>query len=297
MLKGIDVSSFQGDINFQKVKADGIDFVIIYGGMGRLASQKSTYFEKNYQNARSAGLKIGAYWYSYAKSAAEAELEAKACIAAIGNKEYDLPIFLDMEESSQFALGQNTCSAIVKTFCDYLIQKGIRAGLYISYSPLMSHIRSDVRNAYPMWVAQYWNKCQYDGAAIWQYSDKGEVNGISTYVDMNYLYDQSLLKSSSQTSGTTSKSAQKSIDELAFEVLEGKWGNGNDRKRALIKANYNYWKVQQRVNEILTRKSIDTIAKEVIDGKWSNSDERKRRLTLAGYDYAAVQKRVNELVK
>lgn len=85
MLKGIDVSSFQGDINFQKVKADGIDFVIIYGGMGRLASQKSTYFEKNYQNARSAGLKIGAYWYSYAKSAAEAELEAKACIAAIGS--------------------------------------------------------------------------------------------------------------------------------------------------------------------------------------------------------------------
>ncbi len=100
-----------------------------------------------------------------------------------------------------------------------------------------------------------------------------------------------------QTSGKTSKSAQKSIDELAFEVLEEKWGNGNDRKRALIKANYNYWKVQQRVNEILTRESVDTIAKEVINGKWSNGDERKRRLALAGYDYSAVQKRVNELVK
>lgn len=94
----------------------------------------------------------------------------------------------------------------------------------------------------------------------------------------------------------------KSIDEIADEVLAGKWGNGDARKQALIKAGYDYTAVQSKVNEKLTgtktqsKKSIDEIAREVIAGKWGNGNARKKALVNAGYDYKAVQKRVNELI-
>jgi N-acetylmuramoyl-L-alanine amidase CwlA len=93
----------------------------------------------------------------------------------------------------------------------------------------------------------------------------------------------------------------KSVDELAKEVLEGKWGNGSERKQRLTAAGYNYTAVQAKVNQLLygkkpAKKSIDELAREVIAGKWGNGAERKKRLTAAGYDYKAVQKRVNELL-
>lgn len=93
----------------------------------------------------------------------------------------------------------------------------------------------------------------------------------------------------------------KSIDEVAREVIAGKWGDGHIRADKLTQAGYDYRTVQARVNEILNPqpqlKSIDEIAKEVIAGKWGNNPERKRRLESAGYDYNAVQKRVNQLMK
>lgn len=93
----------------------------------------------------------------------------------------------------------------------------------------------------------------------------------------------------------------KSIDEVAREVIDGKWGDGHIRADKLTQAGYDYNTVQARVNEILSPqpqlKSIDEIAKEVIAGKWGNNPERKRRLESAGYDYNAVQKRVNQLMK
>lgn len=95
----------------------------------------------------------------------------------------------------------------------------------------------------------------------------------------------------------------KTIDELAREVINGKWGNGEARKAALTAAGYDYAAVQARVNEILKgqtsapKKTVDELAKEVIDGKWGNGEERKKKLTEAGYDYSAVQARVNEILK
>lgn len=96
--------------------------------------------------------------------------------------------------------------------------------------------------------------------------------------------------------------AKKSIDEIAKEVIAGKWGAGADRKKRLTAAGYNYDTVQTRVNELMSakkpaKKSIDEIAREVIQGKWGAGADRKKRLTAAGYDYAAVQKRVNEMLK
>ena len=97
------------------------------------------------------------------------------------------------------------------------------------------------------------------------------------------------------------KEATKSVHEVAEEVLQGKWGNGSDRKKRLEAAGYSYTAVQAEVNNILygkkpQLKSTDEIAKEVIAGKWGNGAERKKKLEAAGYDYKTIQKRVNELV-
>ncbi|MCM1224001.1 MAG: CHAP domain-containing protein [Lachnospiraceae bacterium] len=91
---------------------------------------------------------------------------------------------------------------------------------------------------------------------------------------------------------------KKSVDEVAKEVIAGKWGNGDARKTALTKAGYNYSDVQNRVNALVSssKKSVDAVAREVIQGKWGVGEDRKNRLTKAGYDYSAVQRRVNELM-
>ena len=89
------------------------------------------------------------------------------------------------------------------------------------------------------------------------------------------------------------------IEELAKEVIQGKWGNGQERKDKLTEAGYDYSEVQGKVNELLdsAKKDIEEVAKEVIRGKWGNGQERKDKLTAAGYDYSAVQAKVNELLK
>lgn len=96
--------------------------------------------------------------------------------------------------------------------------------------------------------------------------------------------------------------AKKTIEEIAKEVIAGKWGNGSARKDAIVKAGYDYDAVQTKVNEILkpktpAKKSVDEIAREVIAGKWGNGATRKARLIRAGYDYNAVQRRVNALLR
>lgn len=105
--KGIDVSVWQGDIDFAKVKANGIDFVIIRAGYGKLTSQKDKYFEQNYSRAKAAGLHVGAYWYSYAQSADDAKKEAQTCISVLKGKQFDYPVYFDIEEKSQLNKGKD----------------------------------------------------------------------------------------------------------------------------------------------------------------------------------------------
>ena len=96
----------------------------------------------------------------------------------------------------------------------------------------------------------------------------------------------------------TNTSKKKSINEIAREVIDGKWGSGEDRKKKLEKAGYNYRDVQNEVNKLVkNKKSIKEIAKEVVDGKWGNGDTRKKKLEQAGYNYKEVQEMVNKLYK
>ena len=98
MKNGIDVSAWQGDINWAKVKASGVEFAILRAGIGREASQIDKYFEKNYREARAQGIPVGVYWYSYANSVERVLQEAKACLTVLANRELDLPVFYDIED-------------------------------------------------------------------------------------------------------------------------------------------------------------------------------------------------------
>lgn len=115
-------------------------------------------------------------------------------------------------------------------------------------------------------------------------------------------YDYSLIQAKvNELMGTSTPVPSKSIDELAREVIQGKWGNGEERKNRLISAGYDYSAVQAKVNELMggikSTKSVDQLAHEVIYGYWGNGQDRKNRLTAAGYDYNIIQARVNELLK
>ena len=94
-LKGIDVSEWQDTIDWRKVAKDGVQFAVIHAGYGRELSQKDKYFERNYAGARAAGIKVGAFWYSYADSVARAEQEARTCLKVLDGKHLDLPVFFD----------------------------------------------------------------------------------------------------------------------------------------------------------------------------------------------------------
>lgn len=279
MKKGIDVSTWQGDVDYGKVKKDGIEFVIMRAGFGREPDQVDNCFEKNYKNAKAAGLKVGAYWYSYAVSVNDARLEADACMQVLKGKTFDLPIFYDIEERFQFAKGKSFCSQIAIAFCDKLKSSGLRPGLYMSLSPLCSYITDEVQKAYPLWIAQYNNVCQYDGNyAIWQYSDKGKVSGVDGNVDMNYLHDEHILKNN----GSATKN--KTVDQIAKEVIGGKWGNGDERKRRLTAASYDYYAVQKRVNEIMQQPKPMFREHSIVKVKSGAKDYSGRKLANFVYD-------------
>lgn len=185
-MKGIDVSVHNGNIDWNKVKANGIDFAILRAGYGRELSQKDTRFEENYRNAKAAGILVGAYWYSYATSEDEARIEADVFLSVIKGKKFEFPVYFDVEEKKQFDLGKEKVSAIMRAFLEKVESAGYFVGLYGSASSLTTHTADDIKSRYTIWLAHWVEKTNYNGAyALWQYSDKGSVPGINDNVDLD----------------------------------------------------------------------------------------------------------------
>ncbi len=188
-MKGIDVSVHNGNIDWQKVKNAGIDFAILRAGFGRLASQKDEHFEQNYSGAKAAGIPIGACWYSYAMSEDEARLEADVFLSIIKGKQFEFPVYYDVEEKKQFALGKEKVSAIMRAFLERVEAAGYFVGLYGSASSLTTHTADDIKSRYTIWLAHWVDKTSYSGAyGIWQHSEKGRVDGINGNVDLDIGY-------------------------------------------------------------------------------------------------------------
>jgi GH25 family lysozyme M1 (1,4-beta-N-acetylmuramidase) len=188
--KLIDVSKHNGDIDWAKVKADGIDGVIIRAGYGKMIKQKDPCFEKNYAGAMAAGLLVGAYWYSYATSAAAGEAEAQTFLEAIEGKKFELPVYLDIEDKCQTKLSKEICTSIVTAFGDVMEKAGYFFGVYSFDSFFATNLDASVQEKYSIWAARVENTKptsakKYD---MWQYSWKGNVDGILGNVDMDIAY-------------------------------------------------------------------------------------------------------------
>lgn len=190
--KCIDISEWNGDINFNKVRNTGVTCVIIRAGYGKDPNQEDNKFQEYYRQAKSAGLNVGAYWYSYATSVDAAKAEVKNCMKTIGGKEFDLPVFLDVEEYRQAILPKRTLTDIIKTFCNGMRDNGFDSGLYSAKSMLMDSAYPDeLSNKYLIWLAMpntyYSDLPSY--VDLWQYSWNGKVDGIRNDVDLNYIYN------------------------------------------------------------------------------------------------------------
>ena len=186
VMAGIDVSGWNGVINFENV-AKTKQFVIIKAGFSR--SKVDTY-ETNYKNAKAAGLHVGAYWYSTATSVDDAEREAQAAIKALDGKQFDMPIYYDVEEQATFNCGKDLVDKIVNAFCTALEDAGYFVGVYMARWWAENYLSEQTRERYTMWIADWTDKCRYSGDyGVWQYGTttvqgvNGQVDGDTCYID------------------------------------------------------------------------------------------------------------------
>lgn len=235
-LKGIDVSEWQGTIDWRKVAKDGVQFAVIHAGYGRELSQKDKYFERNYAGARAAGIKVGAFWYSYADSVARAEQEARTCLKVLDGKHLDLPVFFDQEyEPGILKLSTKTRTDIVLKFLETIKAAGRPCGLYSSTDFITTKLQANRLTAYPLWLAEYGSKLHYTGKVwAWQYTSKGRVAGIRGNVDCNHGYfaqpqtgNTNLLRKGDR--GDDVKLLQHRLNLLGWQLTEdGIWGVQTD---------------------------------------------------------------------
>lgn len=187
---GIDVSKHQGVIDWKKVKADGVQFAILRAGYGRELSQKDVQFENNYKGCKDNDIPCGVYWYSYAMTVEEVKKEAQVCLEVIKGKQFEYPIYFDIEEKKQLELGKAACTELAKAFLETVEKAGYWVGIYSSKSHLETYISEEVRERYAVWVAHYnVDRTTYKGQfGMWQKSSTGKVDGIKGNVDQNECY-------------------------------------------------------------------------------------------------------------
>lgn len=188
--KGIDVSKWQGQIDFKKVKDDNVDFVIIREGYGKKdPKQIDKKFKENYQKAKDVGLDVGVYHYSYADSESDARLEAQFCLENINGMKFEYPIVFDIEDKEQLKLNNRQRTDIVKAFCEEVEKAGYYAMFYCNLNWLDKYLYAEeLVPKYDLWLAQWYvNQPEYT-CGMWQYSSTGRVNGISGNVDLNLSY-------------------------------------------------------------------------------------------------------------
>lgn len=198
MKKGIDVSGYQGTINWNKVKSNGIEFAILKFGniYDNQTNDKDNKFETYYKSAKSNGLKLGCYIYNYCNTNDNLKKGLDWVFKNLKNKEFDLPIYLDMEDKDIQNETKESLTNMCNEFAKYVKNKGYKAGVYANLNWLKNELNPEnFDKDISVWVAQYYKECEYTGKYdIWQYTSEGSVNGISGNVDMNYLINEDLFE-------------------------------------------------------------------------------------------------------
>lgn len=315
MTHGIDVSAWQGKIDFNKVKKSGYEFVIIKAGGNDCGFYTDSRFAENYESAKKAGLKIGAYYFVNSDfSTKNAQKLAEVFFNIVKNKTFDLPLFIDVETTPTSARASVTIG--INIFCSYLRKKGYMSGVYASaISGFVDRIDTGYLNpCIYKWCASYSYKPTSVGSefCMWQKSSTGRVNGINGNVDINECYVDF------KSAKTTATNKALTIDEIhnkyyeiykryASDVISGKHGNGTKRKNKLVSLNIDYNYCQSIVNEMISNSTetakttaktkYNKIANDIISGKYGNGEKRFTNLKNANFDYTYAQMLVNSILK
>ncbi len=183
-IKGIDVSKWQGVINWDKVAGSGIQFAMIRSSFG--SSSTDPYYETNYTGAKASGIAVGVYHYSYATTVAKAATEVQFLISKLQGKQFEYPICVDIEDSSMSTLSKKALTDIAITYLDALSNAGYYPMIYANKTWFTTKLDDTQLAGYDHWLAQWGSSITYTGeVGIWQYSSSGTVSGISGKVDMD----------------------------------------------------------------------------------------------------------------
>lgn len=248
---GIDISKHNGNINLEPYKGQ---FVIIRVGYGHFHLDEK--FERNVNECKRLGIPFGVYHYSYALNEADAEAEAKGVLNAIAKYKNDIKVgvWFDMEDADGykkkhgFKFSNSTIAPICYRFCKMIEDAGYYSGIYTSSSWLQ--YVNGLNDRFDKWVAN-WGK--NDGTQHTNTSQSGTIQQYTSKpLDKNIMYAD--LSRYSRGNTTQVKPQPKPIEQIADEVIAGKWGNGSDRKKRLTDAGYNYDAVQKAVNQKMNAK-------------------------------------------
>ena len=240
--RGVDVSNFQGTIDWNQVKAAGIEFAILK--VGPVYGKPDSTFERNATECERLGIPYGVYYYSYARSVADANKEADRTLAWLGGHHPSLPVYFDLEDNyilQDQNFSKDKLAQIAQTFCNRMEAVGFKSGIYANLNWFNNYLNSPSLSGYDHWVAQYNWRCDYAGSySFWQYSSSGNVPGVNGRCDMNYCFNGSFLnvddgkmhiqyeahvsnigwmssKRDGSTAGTTGQS--KAVEDLKVSVL------------------------------------------------------------------------------
>lgn len=284
--KGIDVSEFQGKIDWEKVKNDGIEFAILRCGYGMdFSNQDDVEYERNANECERLGIPYGVYLMSYANTVEKARSEAKHVLRLIEGRKISLGVWYDIEDNgTSGAINKETLTNIINTFCNTIKNAGYKVGVYANLNWLENKIEKTIKDNYDIWVAQYYSKCEYEGKYImWQHTSSGKVNGISTNVDMNILYeDLPVINNNDNNNSKTNnseivKSLQKALNKdyncgLDVDGIIGPLTTkavNNNMVRNFTVGEFAKW-VQERL--IAKGYSLNEFG---VDGRYGNESEKK----------------------
>ena len=281
----IDVSYHNGVIDWEKVKAAGVEGAILRCGYGMdQTDQDDKQFKRNADECTRLGIPFGVYLYSYADTDAKARSEAQHALRLVDGYQPSYPIYYDLEESGT----ESGVAERMKIFAEIIEGAGYWCGVYCNKSWWDNYL-SSLGDRYTKWIARYNNVLGMDGVDMWQYTSDGSVNGISGRVDMNHCYRDFPAEI---TGGTTPTEPPAQADpegstlDLVYYTMQGRYGSGDARKAAL---GSRYNEVQDMINHIHTA-PLQVLVDETLAGKYGNGEIRK---IVLGDRYEEVQNRIN----